>query len=119
MDRRLVRVELGAGAPLPSGSSPLDLRSHAGGKPDPELEFGAGGIGHPKVERFADPPSSLLERPTVGVAPGDIRNASEPGPRLIPDDVDAVSQRIHFLPMNGSRSRSIARIVPGAMSAPA
>ena len=119
MDGSLVRFELGADAPLPSGSSPLDLRSHIGGEPDPELELCVGSIGHPEVERFTDPSSGLLECPSVGVAPGNVRHSSEPSSRLIPDDVDAVGQRNHFLPMQGSRSLSIARIVPGAMSAPA
>ena len=82
-----MRVELGAGAPLPSGSSHPEFRSHISWKPDPELELRMGSIGHPEVERFTDPSSGLLECPSVGVAPGNVRHSSEPSSRLIPDDV--------------------------------
>src|SRR5439155_256063 len=80
-------------------------------------------ITHPEIEGFTDAFPCLVDRASVGVTARHARHPRDPRSTLVAliDDLVAahLNLRNHFLPRHGSRSRSIARSVPGGRSSPA
>src|SRR2546428_716688 len=80
-------------------------------------------ITHPEIEGFTDAFPGLVDRASVGVTARHARHPRDPRATLVAliDDLVPVhlNLRSHFLPRHGSRSRSIARSVPGGRSSPA
>lgn len=81
-------------------------------------ELGAVGVRDPEGEGLANTPPRLDEAATVAVTPRHRRDPGDPGTGLVALEHDTVGHRSHFVPRQGSRSRSIARSVPGGRSAP-
>src|SRR5437773_7668938 len=101
--------------PLPSQEAP-DAR----GEPDVVREARPACVSHEQTERLPDALTCLVDRAAVGVAALHRRNARDPVSRLIQlIDHAIVLHARHPFPKHGSRSRSIARSVPGGRSSPA
>src|SRR5438105_14410600 len=94
----------------------------ARGKPHLLDELRAVSVVNPQAERLAKTSARLLERPTVRMTTADAGRSCEPSTALVALEDRPVLARLHrshFLPRHGSRSRSIARSVPGGRSSPA
>ena len=72
----------------------------------------------PQRESFTNTTTRFDEAATMTVTTRNRRDVSDPGARLVALEYDAVGHRSHFFPRHGSRSRSIARSVPGGRSTP-
>jgi len=87
--------------------------------PNVVRQFGCIRILDPQPEYPPNASSRLDEAATVRVASGDGRHSRNPSAAFIPLQDDAIPlHRSHLAPRHGSRSRSIARTVPGGRSTP-
>jgi hypothetical protein len=116
---RIGGFSLGSHASVAAAASQSKLPPDRRGESDFESELSLSSVVHPELERFPDPAPDLLECPAMRMAAGHGGNPGQPRPGLVPLDHDPVAHRSHFLPRHGSRSRSIARSVPGGRSSPA
>src|SRR5207247_11071426 len=112
----LSRLALALG-PLARASCPLHRGAGRSRESNPLLDGCGFCVVDPQTERFPNATTRLIERASIGMAAPNFSDADDPGAGLITlEDSRVLAQRSHFLPRHGSRSRSIARSVPGGRS---
>ncbi len=72
----------------------------------------------PERKSFTNATPCFDEAAAVAVTTRNRRDAGDPGAGLVALEHDAIAHRSHFFPRHGSRSRSMARSVPGGRSTP-